>query len=105
MDVGLWGDGPSFPRLANHSQPLVETPLVVELPQVGLAVHLDAVLHVGVTPHQALHVAHIKLLQLREETMKTDVECMGADRCIYSESLWLVYMQFHTGTRPGGASS
>lgn len=61
VDVGLWGDGPSFPRLADHSQPFVETPLVIELSQVRLAVHLDAVLHVGVTTHQALHIAHVKL--------------------------------------------
>lgn len=31
VDVGLWCDGPSFSCLADHSQPFVETPLVVEL--------------------------------------------------------------------------
>ncbi len=53
--------GSSFPRLTNHSQPFVEAPLIVKLSQVGLSVHLDAVLYVGVTTHQALHITHIKL--------------------------------------------
>lgn len=67
VDVGLGGDGSSFPRLADHCQPLVEAALVVELPQVGLAVHFNAVLGVRVTAHQALHVAHVKLFQLRRK--------------------------------------
>lgn len=61
VDVGLGGDGPSFSCLANHSQSFVEAPFIVELSQISLAVHLDAMFHVGVTTHQALHVAHIKL--------------------------------------------
>lgn len=64
VDVGLWGDGPSFPCLANHCQAFVETPFIVELSQVGLAIHLDAMLHVGVTSHQTLHITHVKLFQL-----------------------------------------
>lgn len=61
VDVGLRGYGPSFPCLTNHGQPFVETPLIVELSQVGLTVHLDAMLYVRVTTHQALHVTHVKL--------------------------------------------
>lgn len=67
VDVGLGGDGSSFPRLADHCQPLVKAALVVELPQVGLAVHFNAVLGVRVTAHQALHVTHVKLFQLRRK--------------------------------------
>lgn len=104
VDVGLWGDGPSFPRLADHSQPFVETPLVIELSQVRLAVHLDAVLHVGVPTHQALHVTHVKLFQLLRSQWRR-IHVLEADGCIHSKSLWLVYMQFHTVTRPAGASS
>lgn len=61
VGVGLRGDRSTFPRLTNHSQSFVEAPLVVELPQVGLAVHFDAMLHVRVTTHQTLHVTHVKL--------------------------------------------
>ena len=64
VSVRLGGDGPALPGLSDHGKPPVMAPLVVELPQVGLAVHLDAVLHVRVTPHQALHIPHVKLLQL-----------------------------------------
>lgn len=71
VDVGFGGDGSSFPRLADHCQPLVETALVVELPQVGLAVHFNAVLGVRVAPHQALHVAHIKLFQLQRKALRS----------------------------------
>lgn len=67
VDVCLWGDGAPFSCLPDHSQTFVKAAFVVELPQVGLAIHLDAVLHVGVTAHQALHVANIKLFQLRKK--------------------------------------
>ena len=45
----------------------MDAALVVELAQVGQAVHLDAMLHMGVPAHQAFHVTHVKLLQLGEE--------------------------------------
>lgn len=70
VDVGFRGDGSSLPRLADHCQPLVEAALVVELPQVGLAVHFNAVLGVRVAAHQALHVAHVELFQLQKKARR-----------------------------------
>lgn len=80
VDVGFGGDGSSFPRLADHCQPLVEAALVVELPQVGLAVHLDAVLGVRVAAHQALHVAHVKLLQLQRKSTQVQAAARQSTR-------------------------
>lgn len=61
MDVSLWRDGASLPRLVNHSKPFVEASFIVELSQIGLAIHLNAMLHMRVTTNQCLHVPQIKL--------------------------------------------
>lgn len=92
VDVGLGRDSASFPRLPNHTQTSVEAPFVVELPQEGLAVHLGAMLHVSVATHQALHVPHVKLLQLWKTPRK--LECVGAVRatCNHVKSSRWVYV-------------
>lgn len=61
VDVGLWRDSSSFPRLADHNQPFTEASFIVELSQVRLTVHLDSMLHMRVSTHQTLHITHIKL--------------------------------------------